>query len=110
MSEVFTVRAWGGQTTNPPISKYLSKYFREFFFSSHIKLTYNNLYKDFKSIKRPYEVEKFKLNRKVSSRLKIKKRWMSGIRTHYLPRDGLKSDPLSHWSLYKITNGVFLFL
>ena len=46
MSEVETVQAWGGQTFIPPISKYLS----EFFSPSHIKLTYNNPNKDFKSV------------------------------------------------------------
>ena len=91
MSEVDTIWAWGGHTSTPPISKYFS----EIFLSSHIKLTYNNPNKDFKSVKRPYEVEKFKLDRKISSSLKIKKR-MSGIRTHDLPRDGLKSYPLCH--------------
>ena len=49
MSEVDTVLAWGGQTSTPP----KSKYFSETFFPSHIRLTYNNPYKDFKSVERP---------------------------------------------------------
>ena len=63
MSEVDTVRAWGGQTSTPLISKYFS----EMFSPSHITLTNNNLNKDFKSVKRPYEVEKLKLVRKIFS-------------------------------------------
>ena len=68
MSEVDTVQAWGGQTSTPPGSNY----FTEFFSPSHIKLTYNNPYKDFKSVKRPQELEKFKLDRKIFSSWKIK--------------------------------------
>ena len=69
MSEADTVWAWGGQTSIPSISEY----FREIFLSSHIKLINNNPNNDFKSVKRPYEVEKFKLDRKKFSSLKIKK-------------------------------------
>ena len=47
MSEVDIVWALGGQTSTPPISKYFS----ETFSPSHIKLTYNNPKKDFKSFK-----------------------------------------------------------
>ena len=39
----------GGQTSPPPISKYLS----EIYSPSHVKLTNNNPIKDFKSVKRP---------------------------------------------------------
>ena len=53
MSEVNTTR---------PISEYFSK----IFLSSHIKLTYNNPDKDFKTVKRPYEIQKLKLDRKIS--------------------------------------------
>ena len=92
MSEVDTVWAWGGQTSTPPINKYLS----EIFSPSHIKLTNNNSNKDSKSVKRPWGVEKFKLDRKIFSSWKIRKLFMSGIRTHDLPRECLKSYPLNH--------------
>ena len=58
-----------GWTNVPPISKYFS----EIFIPSHIKFTNNNSNKDFKSVKRPYEVEKFKWDRKILSSWKIKK-------------------------------------
>ena len=44
------------------------------FFAKYIKLTDNTSNKDFKSVKRPQEVEKFKLDRKIFSSLKIKNR------------------------------------
>ena len=65
----------GGQTSSPPISKYVS----EIFSPSHRNLTNNNSENDFKSIKRPQEVEKFKLDRKIFSSLKIKNRWCVGF-------------------------------
>ena len=49
MSEVDSVWAWGGRTFTPP----MSKYFSETLSPNHIKLTYNNPNKDFKSVKRP---------------------------------------------------------
>ena len=39
----------------------------------------NNSKKDFKSVERPKEVEKFKLDRKIFSSLKIKKSWCAGF-------------------------------
>ena len=50
----------------------ISKNFNEIFSPSHIKLTYNNRNKDFESVKRPQEVEKFKLDRKIFSSWKKK--------------------------------------
>ena len=47
MSEVDIFLELGEQTSTPPISKYFS----ETFSPSHIKLTYNNPEKDFKSFK-----------------------------------------------------------
>ena len=44
------------QKETPP----LSKYFNEISSPSYIKLSINNPHKDFKSVKRPLEVEKFK--------------------------------------------------
>ena len=44
-----------------------SKCFSEIFLQSQIKLTINNPNKDFESVERPQEVEKFKLDRKISS-------------------------------------------
>ena len=69
ISDVDTVWTWGGQTSTPPISKYFSKIFSP----SHIKHTNNNSNKDFKSVKRPEEVEKFKLDRKIFLSWKMKK-------------------------------------
>ena len=48
----------------------ISKYFSKFFSPSHIKLTNNNPNKDFKSVKRTLEVEKFELDRKIFSNRK----------------------------------------
>ena len=58
----------GDKHPPPPISKDFS----EIFSPSHIKLTYNNTNKDFKSAERSYEVEKFKLDRKIFLSWKIK--------------------------------------
>ena len=80
----------GGQTSLPP----MSKYFSEIFSPSHSKLTNNNPNKDFKSVERPYEVEKFKLDRKIFSGRKIIKDLVRGIRTHDLTCFTLKSYPL----------------
>ena len=63
MSEVDTVQTWGGQTSTTPGSNYFS----EIFAPSYIKLTNNNPKKDFKSVERPQEVEKFKLDREIFS-------------------------------------------
>ena len=52
-----------GQTSLSP----RNKYFSEIFSPSHIKLTNDNPYKDVKSVKRPLEVEKFKLDRQIFS-------------------------------------------
>ena len=53
----------GGTNVPPPGSKYFS----EIVPPSLIKLTNNNLNKDFKSVERPQEVEKFRLDRKIFS-------------------------------------------
>ena len=53
ISDVDTVWAWGDKRPPPP-SPPGSKYFSEIFSPSHIKLTYNNPNKDFKSVERPY--------------------------------------------------------
>ena len=74
------------------------------FFPSHIKLTNNKPNKDFESVKRPYEVEKFKLDRKIFS--SWKKEVVRGIRTHDLTRLSLKSYPLDHKSLLEGIHGV----
>ena len=63
----------GGENVPPPsISNYFSEIFSSFMIHeswndipynmAHVKLTYNNPIsnKDFKSVKRPWEVEKFK--------------------------------------------------
>ena len=76
----------GGKTSPTP----RNKYFSEIFSQSHIKHTYNIPKKDFKSIKRPWEVEKFKLDRKIFSGTKIKKELVRGIRTHDLSRINFK--------------------
>ena len=67
-----------GGTNIPPSG---SKCFSEFFSSSHIKLTYNNPNKDSKSVEGLKEVEKIKLDSKIFSSLKIKKKELGGIRT-----------------------------
>ena len=54
-------------------------------------LTYNNSNKDFKLVKWPQEVEKFKLDFKIFYNLKIKKEVARRIRTHDLTRIRLKS-------------------
>ena len=57
------------------------------FFPSHIKITNNNPNKDFKLVRRPYEVEKSQLDRKILSSWKIKKKQLvRGNRTHDLTR------------------------
>ena len=61
---------------SPPL---ISKYFSEIFSPTHIKLTNNNPQKDVQSVERPYEVEKFKLDRKILSRLRIRKSWWAGF-------------------------------
>ena len=61
ISDVDTVRTWGNK--RPPAYKYFSAIFSP----SHRKLTYNKPDNDFKSVKRPYEVEKFKLDGKIFS-------------------------------------------
>ena len=58
-----TSSGYRGINVPPPISKY----FIEIFSQSHIKLTNNNPNKDFKSVKRPREVEKLTLDRKIFS-------------------------------------------
>ena len=60
----------GGTNVPPPISNNLS----EIFYPSHIKLTNNNPNKDFESVERPKEVKKFKLDRKIFSSSKIKRK------------------------------------
>ena len=59
-----------------------SKYFSEIFSPSHMKLIYNKPNKDFESVKRPQEVEKFKLDRKIFADWKIKKELVRRVRTH----------------------------
>ena len=51
----------------------ISEYFSEFLSPSHIKLTSYNPKNDFKSVERPEEVKKFKLDREIFSIWKIKK-------------------------------------
>ena len=66
----------GGQTS--PLLR--NKYFSEIFSQSHIKLTNNIPYKDFKSARRPLEVEKFQSDCKIFSGSKIKKKsWFAGF-------------------------------
>ena len=55
----------GGQA--PPPTPPRNKYFSEIFAPTHIKPTNNKPNKDFKSVKVPEEVEKFKLERKIFS-------------------------------------------
>ena len=50
----------------------LMKFFSKPYNLYDIKLTNNNPNQDFKSVKRPWEVEKFKLDRKIFSSWKIK--------------------------------------
>ena len=66
-------RHWG---TNPPPR---NKYFTEIFSQSHLKLTDNKPNKDFISVERPQEVEKFKFDRKIFSSGKIKNSWCAGF-------------------------------
>ena len=47
---MFTLSGHGGTNVPPPP---MSKYFSEFFSPSHIKLTHNKPFKDFKSVERP---------------------------------------------------------
>ena len=49
ISYVDTIWLWGGETSSPRGSEY----FNEIFSQNHIKRTYNNSNKDFKSVKRP---------------------------------------------------------
>ena len=51
----------------------ISKYLSEFFSPIRINRINNNPKNDFKSVTRPLEVEKFKLDRKIFSSWKIKK-------------------------------------
>ena len=57
-------------TNRPPESKYFSVIYSP----NHLKLTYNKPNKDFKSVERPQEVEKFKLGRKIFSSWKMKRK------------------------------------
>ena len=59
LSDVDTVSTWGNKRPSP----LRDKYFSEVFSQSHVKLTNNNPNKDFKSVKRAWEVEKFKQDR-----------------------------------------------
>ena len=63
------------QTSTPPGSNYYS----EIFSASHIKFTNNNPNKDFESVKRPLELDKFKLDRQIFSCWKIKSKWCVGF-------------------------------
>ena len=86
ISDVDTVWTWGEQTS--PLPKCIN--FSESFSSSLLKLPNNN-HKDFKSVERPLELEKFKLHRKIFSGWKGNKELVRGIRTHDLTRLTLKS-------------------
>ena len=50
----------------------------DFFFKSY-KTHLNNPNKDLKSVERPFELEKFKLDRKIFSGLKLKNSWCAGL-------------------------------
>ena len=88
----------GGGTNVPPPRRKINKVI--FFSSNHIKLTNNNPNKDFKSVKRPWEVEKFQLDLEIIFGLKNKKELVRGIRTHDLDRITLRSYPIHHKTLF----------